>query len=253
MRAVISLASGLVALAAAGPLAALAAETSQSRAGAASTPAQAYIRGAFEPEFEPPAPGTYALPVVDTVRDHHLVDSEGARVSLFEAKKGRVAILAFIYTACGEASGCPLATAVLRRVDRALGADPDLAPKVALLTVSFDPERDTPEHLALVRRAQAPMSTWRFLTGDGDEELQALLEDFNQPVARLTYPDGAWSGLFRHLLKVYLLDTQDRVRNIYSVGFLNPALLLNDVRTLLMQEEGVSSEPRPDGRGSARD
>ena len=66
-------------------------------------------------------------------------------------------------------------------------------------------------------------------------ELAPVLADFDQPVAKLRFADGAWTGLFRHVLKVFLLDRQNRVRNVYSVGLLNPALVLNDVRTLLLE------------------
>lgn len=37
------------------------------------------------------------------------------------------------------------------------------------------------------------------------------------------------------LLKVYLLDRHGDVREIYSTSFLNPDVLLNDIRTLLME------------------
>jgi hypothetical protein len=41
-----------------------------------------------------------------------------------------------------------------------------------------------------------------------------------------------WSGLYRHVLKVFLVDGKHRVRAIYSTGFLNQVLVLNDLRTL---------------------
>jgi hypothetical protein len=34
---------------------------------------------------------------------------------------------------------------------------------------------------------------------------------------------------------VFLLDGENRIRNIYSVGFLNPTLVLNDLRTLALE------------------
>jgi len=54
-------------------------------------------------------------------------------------------------------------------------------------------------------------------------------------VAKLRFADGAWSGLFRHVLKVFLLDGQSQVRNVYSVGLLDATLVLNDLRTLLLE------------------
>jgi cytochrome oxidase Cu insertion factor (SCO1/SenC/PrrC family) len=197
-----------------------------------------YAVGAFAPEYVPPAPGTYTLPVVDTLSDHPVLDADGSRTTLFALTAGRLAVVAFVYTTCVEAAGCPVSLAVLQRVDRALADDPELSRRVALVTISFDPERDRPERMATVRRLHRPRADWRFLTTSGEAELAPLLDDFGQPVARLRWPDGRWTGLYRHVLKVFLVDTQRRVRNVYSVGFLNPALVLNDLRTVLMQGDG---------------
>ncbi|HJQ82570.1 MAG TPA: SCO family protein, partial [Candidatus Binatia bacterium] len=179
------------------------------------------------------APGSYTLPVIDTVADHPLLDADGRRTSLFALKGERAAVVAFVYTSCVEVAGCPLSMAVLHRLDRALGSDPALARDATLLAVSFDPERDTPARLRDVRALHAPASDWRFATVPSAAELGPLLEDFGQPVAKLRFPDGAWSGLFRHVLKVFLLDRANRVRNVYSAGFLDAPLVLNDVKTVL--------------------
>jgi cytochrome c peroxidase len=87
--------------------------------------------------------------------------------------------------------------------------------------------------MAEVRALHHPRSDWRFVTTGGEAALAPLLEDFGQPVARLRFADGSWTGLFRHVLKVFLLDGENRVRNVYSVGFLNPELVLNDLKTVL--------------------
>jgi cytochrome c peroxidase len=63
--------------------------------------------------------------------------------------------------------------------------------------------------------------------------LAPLLADFGQSVAKLRRADGTWTGLFRHVLKVFVVDDAHRVRNVYSVGFLHADLVLNDVRTVL--------------------
>ena len=196
--------------------------------------AYTYEPGAFTPEYEPPAPGTYALPPIQIVTDHPLVDADGRPTTLFAVKRDRIAIVAFVYTTCVETAGCPLSLAVLHRIDAALAADPALARRVRLVTVSFDPEQDTPARMAVVRRFHRPRTDWQFLTTRAPEQLAPLLADFDQPVAKLRYPDGEWTGLFRHVLKVFLLDAKNRVRNVYSVGFLNPVLVLNDVRTVLL-------------------
>ena len=192
-----------------------------------------YAVGTFAPEYVPPAPGSYALPTIDTVTDHPVVGSDGRPTTLFALKGDRLAVVAFVYSTCVEATGCPLSLGVLQRLDRALAAEAPLGRRVVLLTVSFDPERDTPARMATVRALHHPRTDWRFVTTRDEAELAPLLADFDQPVAKLRFEDGRWTGLFRHVLKVFLLDARNRVRNVYSAGFLDPALVLNDLRTVL--------------------
>jgi cytochrome c peroxidase len=187
-----------------------------------------YSTGSFAPEYTLPEPGSYSLPVIRRVSDHPLLDASGRETSLFALKGRRTAVVAFVYMSCAEATGCPFSMAVLHRLDSELAADPNLSARVVLLTISFDPDRDTPERLAELRELHHP----------GQSQLQPLLADFDQRVVKLHFPDGRWSGLFRHVLKVFLLDEENRVRNVYSVGFLDSDLVLTDLRTLLVAGKG---------------
>jgi cytochrome oxidase Cu insertion factor (SCO1/SenC/PrrC family) len=222
------------------------ASTDRRAASDASEAGVTYAIGVFRPEYVPPPVGSYSLPVIDTVADHPLLDDRGRATSLFAVTRDRLAVLAFVYTTCTEAAGCPASTAVLHGLDRALAADPALARQVVLVSASFDPERDTPEHMAAVHRLHRPRTDWRFVTTRSEADLAPLLADFDQPVAKLRRGDGAWTGLFRHVLKVFLLDREHRVRNVYSAGFLNRALILNDLRTVLL-DTAASSSARRDG------
>ena len=196
-----------------------------------------YAPGVFAPAYEPPAPGTYDLPVIRRIRDHPLVDADGTPTTLFALTDDRFAVVAFVYLSCVEALGCPMSHAVLHGLDRTLADDPGLGARVRLVTLSFDPERDTPQRLGAQRRLHEPKTDWRFAVSATDADLRALLDDFDQPVAKLRYEDGTWSGLFRHVLKVFLVDPQHRVRAIYSTGFLDEKLVLNDLRTLALARQ----------------
>ncbi|HWP67565.1 MAG TPA: SCO family protein [Candidatus Limnocylindria bacterium] len=193
-----------------------------------------YTYGAapFAPAFTPPPPGSYELPPIDTVADHAVLDADGTETTLAAVIGDRLAVVSFIYGSCAEAAGCPVSTAALHRLDRLLAADPALAREVRLVTVSFDPARDTPARMAAMRARHAPRSDWRFVTTRDAAMLQPLLDDFGQGISELRYPDGTPTGVFRHVLKVFLLDRRRRVRNVYSVGFLHPELVLNDLRTV---------------------
>lgn len=195
-----------------------------------------YGSGPFRAEYEPPAPGSYSLPVIRTLSDHPVVDSESGATTLLALKRGRLAVVAFVYTSCAEATGCPFSLAAVQRLDRDLAAIPALRGRVTLVAASFDPERDTPDRMATIRRLRRPETDWRFVTARNEDELRPLLDDFGQSVVKLRFADGRWTGRYRHVLKVFLIDAEDRIRNVYSVGFLNPALVLADLQTLAIEE-----------------
>jgi cytochrome oxidase Cu insertion factor (SCO1/SenC/PrrC family) len=197
----------------------------------------------FTADYEPPAAGSYELPVIERIADHALLDSSGAPTTLAALTRGHLAVVAFVYTSCAEATGCPLAGAIMHHLDRQLAEDQALAARVRLLTISFDPERDTPQRMATVRRAFSPKTDWAFLTTRDTAQLAPILDDFGQPVAKLSYEDGTWTGLFRHVLKVFLLDEQNRVRNIYSTGMMSPDLVMNDLRTLAAESPVARDSP----------
>jgi cytochrome oxidase Cu insertion factor (SCO1/SenC/PrrC family) len=180
--------------------------------------------------FEPPAPGSYALPPITEVADRSLTGPDGAGAPLLGLAAGEVAFVSFVYLSCPD--GCPLATAVLQELDRRLARDPALAARVQLVTVSFDPARDTPEAMARLARGLAPRGRWRFLTARDPAELEPVLADFGQDAVPLAAAAGAPERL-GHVLKVFLVDDAGRVRNVYSSGFLDSRLLENDARTVL--------------------
>lgn len=207
--------------------------------------AYVYGVGTFAPEYAPPPPGSYRLPPIDDVADHPLVGSDGRRTTLYALTRGRVAVVAFVYTTCADATGCPVSLGVLHRLDGAVAADPGLRDRVVLVSLSFDPERDTPPRLAAARGLHEPRTRWPFATAPDAAALAPLLADFGQPVAKLRFPDGSWTGLYRHVLKVFLLDARHRVRNVYSTGFLHPQLILNDIRTVLLDGSGRDAPIAP--------
>lgn len=183
--------------------------------------------------FAAPEPGSYTLPPIDRVSDHALLDIRGTPVPLLG--DDRIRLVELFYTGCPESTGCPLATAVMKRVDAAIADDPGLRERVQLVSLSFDPARDTPERMATWRGHLAPRGDWRFLTASGPDAIAPVLDDFGQDVLPLTGPDAEPTGVLRHVLRVYLLDGQGRVRNVYSAGFLSAELVLADIRTLLLE------------------
>ncbi len=182
------------------------------------------------PRFEAPAPGSYALPVIDRVGEHSLLGTSGRPEPLLGLAPGELALVSFVYLQCGEA--CPLSTAMLHRLDGELAKDAALAKRVALVTVSFDPRRDTPQQMRALREQLAPRGRWRFLTAANEAALRPVLADFGQDAVWIPGEQNAPSSL-RHVLKVFVVDATGAIRQIYSTGFLDSRLVLADLRTLL--------------------
>jgi cytochrome c peroxidase len=201
-------------------------------AGTAEQPSRAPGYGTLG--FDAPAAGTYSLPSLGLAADGEVVDSGGKPARLRELMAGKLVLLSFIYTSCSDVSGCPLATYALGRVQEPIAGNPLLRDRILLLTLSFDPLRDTPpvmaKYGAQFRRAGFD---WRFLATRNQADLDPILEAYGQWVAPERDARGRVTGTFSHLLRVYLIDDRGRIRNIYNANFLHPDILVNDLLTVV--------------------
>jgi cytochrome oxidase Cu insertion factor (SCO1/SenC/PrrC family) len=183
--------------------------------------------------FPAPVAGSYRLPALGGAADGDLLDSAGSPATLHDLYNDKIIVLSFVYTSCTDVNGCPLASFVLGLVQRRLSLDDELKSKVRLVTVSFDPLNDSPQVMAdYARNFRRGDVDWRFLTAVSETSLQPILDDYNQSVIRDRTPDGQLVGTMSHILRVYLIDAQKIVRNIYSPSFLHPDILLADIRTV---------------------
>jgi protein SCO1 len=190
-------------------------------------------------DYDPPVPGTYSLPVVKPAADGQLIDCKGKLVRLKELTHGRVTVMSFIYTRCNAANGCPYATNVLGQLHLATNQDQSLAGTMRLLSLSFDPEHDTPQQLANYADAVRDTDSgceWDFAAPKTARDLSDILTGYGQAVDRRADPNDPQGPLF-HILRVFLIDTEGRIRNIYSSGTLDVRLILADVKTLALEKE----------------
>ena len=93
-------------------------------------------------------PGSYSLPVVKTAADGAIFDSNGKSLNLRDLTHGRITVLSFIYTRCAAMKACPYAAGVLNQLHLLSVDDPTLAKNMRLVSMSFDPDYDTPQRLA---------------------------------------------------------------------------------------------------------
>jgi protein SCO1/2 len=207
-------------------------------AGQHKTPAAGTGAGSAAYAFPLPQPGSYQLPPIKRAAGGHVLDEHGRDRDLGKLLRGRISILAFIYTRCGDI--CPVASMQLSFVQDLASRDPVVAARVQLVSMSFDPEHDTPavmaEH-AKAWRSQLPHAPgWEFLTAPDRAALAPVLAAYDQTVGRKRNPDSP-TGPFTHIFRAFLIDRAGRIRNIYSLDFLDPQLVLNDVRTLAMEDD----------------
>lgn len=188
-----------------------------------------------EAEYQAPLAGTYELPAFGDAADGDVLDSKGFPQRLHDyLRDGKLVLLSFIYSTCSDINGCPLATAVMYRVQQKIQDDPQLRDRFRMISLSFDPTFDTPEVMSLYSTGFTEGGDWRFITTTSWRELQPILEGYDQSVIRDFNEKGNEQPSFSHILRVFLIDPEKRIRNIYSVSFLNPDLIINDAKTVLM-------------------
>jgi cytochrome c peroxidase len=188
-----------------------------------------------------PEPGSYALPPLGDAADGDVLASDGTPTTLHALFDGRVVLLAFIYSACSDAEGCPMATAVLHRVGRLLEGDAATRARLRVLSLSFDPARDTPAAMAQVAGSVAREGLdWRFLTTRSEAELAPILSAYGQTRVVERDESGAPTGQLAHVLRVFLIDPQGRIRNIYGASFLDADLVVADVRSLVAEGQAAA-------------
>lgn len=193
--------------------------------------------GYGELDYDPPAPGTYTLPPLGKAADGTVLNASGKPLRLAEALDGKLVLMGFIYTHCPDMNGCPLASYVMKQVQARLLEDGELRDQVRLISLSFDPELDTPEAMRQYsHHFKRKDFDWRFLTTASEADLQPILQGYGQFREKLYNSDGSYAGSMSHILRVYLIDRDQRIRNIYSAGFLHRETAVNDLKTLLLEE-----------------
>jgi len=191
-------------------------------------------------DYVPPAAGSYALPVIQRAPDGEVVGDDGRRHRLSRYTRGRITLLSLMYTYCVEPTGCALAYETAVELEKRILAEPKLHGRAAFVSLSFDPINDTHESMQAYggrhARATGPLP-WHFLTTRSIKALQPILEGFGQEIEVARDAKGRPTRTISHMLKLFLLDREGRVREIYSTAFLHPEAMLNDIRTLVMEED----------------
>jgi protein SCO1/2 len=134
----------------------------------------------FKQEFERPK-----LPLISPVKPFTLTDQNQKQVGL-KNLHGRVWVASFFFTTCGDI--CPMMSKHMASLSRTFEG----APSVALVSISVNPEFDTPEVLNSYAKKYDARKNWFFLTGSREEISEIALNSFKlgsieEPVFHSSY------------------------------------------------------------------
>jgi len=169
----------------------------------------------FTKSSETAGDGTSSLRIPDAgdaVPDFRLVNQSGKTITLADFR-GRPLLLTFVYTRCPLPDYCPRMSNNFREILQKLQASPAAYEKAQLLTVSIDPEFDTPVVLQnygqhFTGKLDPQFQHWQFATGSPQEVRKAA--DF----FGMSY--NTKDGQIIHNLRTVLIGADGRILKVYS-------------------------------------
>ncbi len=168
------------------------------------------------------------LDVGDALPDAALVDQRDARRSLSEWR-GTPLLVTFIYTRCPLPNFCPLMDQHLASIQKALASDAALTGRLRLVSISFDPDFDTPAVLAAhATKVAADPAVWTFLTGDRIT-VDRLAAKLGVGVIRGATTDAEVT----HNLRTGLFDANGILVKMYPGSDWSPRTVVADLRGIL--------------------
>lgn len=162
-----------------------------------------------------------------SVPDFSLTERDGSTVSLAQLR-GKIWVADFIYTTCTDT--CPLQTAMMAKLQEEYAGKPE----VMFVSITVDPERDTPHVLSqYADKHQAVATRWYFLTGQRDRIMRLIQQGFHLAVTAAPV-DADTGGMIPHSPRFVLVDKEARIRGYYDSRELAVlARLKNDIDTLV--------------------
>lgn len=186
-----------------------------------------------------PIPGQEAPPekapdqIGKTVPDITLTNQDGKKFT-FNDYRGKALGITFIYRECPLPEFCIKMSKQFSDMANQIAADPESKDKIRLLSISFDPERDTPEKLRqyglgyLGPDARDDFTVWQLAVGT-DKEVRAVADFFGL----LYEKDASDNTKFNHSLVTAVISPDGKVANIFSGGRWTTEQLLNELKAVV--------------------
>src|SRR6266498_1142281 len=198
------------------------------------------------PDTTSPASGeSIGAQAGDEVPNYRLINQDGKAIHIHDYQ-GKVLLLTFIYTRCQDPGQCTLMSTNFATVDQELQKQPDVYQKTHLLSISFDPEYDTPKVLRSYGAAYTGkysdenFAHWEFASGSADE-VKGIAQFFG-----LRYYLDSSSGKEQviHSLRTAVIAPDGKVVKVYREDEGKPEDVLKQ-----MQDAVGSAKLAADKRG----
>ena len=164
------------------------------------------------------------LPEIAPAPEFTLTSQDNAQVALTDLR-GKVVAVTFIYTFCVDT--CPVLTPMMSFIQDQLGAD--FAAKIAFVSITVDPERDTPEVLKEYAQAfGANLAGWSFLTGPSD-----AIRDVTRRYG--VFASKSTDGNVDHTFLTSIVDRRGILRVQYIGARFDPDEFRRDLLSLLQE------------------
>ena len=175
----------------------------------------------------PPVRITSSVPLLEAgslLPDYTLTNELGRVIRLSEFR-GQVLAFTFIFTRCPYPDFCPRMTDLFARAQKHLAGEPDAPKNVRFLSISFDPEHDTPELLrAYAERHNYDPSRWTLATGAWDQ-LEPLTGHFGLIFGRDVPPEK-----MEHNLRTVVVRPSGKIQAILPSNEWQSEDLIREIR-----------------------
>lgn len=178
------------------------------------------------------APGIVEAKEGDDVPNYGLVNQDGKDIKLHNYR-GKTLLVTFVYTRCPLPEYCTLMSNNFAVVERQLQQQPEIYGKTHLLSISIDPEYDTPQVLRSYGAAHTEryqdetFSHWEFASGTKDQ-VKGVAQFFG-----LRYYQD--SDQIVHNLKTVIIGPDGRVAKVYGDNKWKPDEVVKEMQRLAMK------------------
>jgi protein SCO1 len=182
-----------------------------------------------------PVSGAAVEPKVgDEVPNYRLVNQDGKAIRIHDYK-GKTLVLTFIFTRCQDPNQCTLMSANFSKLNQELQKQPALFDQTHLLSISFDPEYDTPKVLRSYGAANTGKYTdemfehWEFASGSADE-VKGIAQFFG---LRYYKDEQTGNQQIIHSLRTAVIGPDSKIVKIYRGNEWKPDEVLKDVQAVI--------------------